>query len=512
MYPGCRYQLIFDDYPLMTLRPEHLAGQERAFEPWPGDLRQYLDGKARLVIRTNGTDIDLGEVRFGTRDQRLSFLDSYGVPIVIDKWGLAQRPFSNRDPAVARYMAEFAERMVDVVRRDTGIEMWLAFGTLLGAVRAGTVIPHDSDVDLAYYSEADTPAAMAVEMYRIKRALTDDGIRVIAKSGSFLTALFEAPDGAPASIDIYTTFHLEGLLYETATVRAPVPREAVLPLGRMDFEGRSLPVPHDVDAMLSASYGPGWRSPDPGFTHEPGPEHNARFDGWFGNLMRQRREWEICFRRRRPEEDNGSDFRSWVRERIPADAVVFDVGLGIGEDAVAFAREGHVVRGLDYARNAGLAIREVREEFSLQQLMWRQFNLYDERDVLTLGALWGRTPGSPHVVYARSVLDAVSPEFTHLLRTMTKLLAPGADDRVFLEFDEVVQQGSEPVRFHQVSGRQFVVRLDEERAAWERAGARVLEVQRFTAPRPDQPGLIRCRMVMCWRGAASAADDGEELE
>ena len=174
-WPGAKYLLVFDDYPLMTLRPEHRPGALRAFEPWPGDLRQYLDGVAHLEVRVGEESVDLGEVSFGSSTERLRFVDSFGIPIVIDKWGLAQRPFANRTPEVAAYMARFVERMMEAVRRDTGIELWLAFGTLLGAARTGKVIPHDSDVDLAYYSQADTPAAMAIEMFRIKRALADDG-------------------------------------------------------------------------------------------------------------------------------------------------------------------------------------------------------------------------------------------------------------------------------------------------------------------------------------------------
>ena len=133
---------------------------------------------------------------------------------------------------------------------------------------------------------------MTVELYDVARALRRHGMTVQNKSGSFITVVFPVPDGSKASIDVYTCFYVGDLLYETATVRAVVPRWAIEPLTELEFEGRMLPAPADPAGMLEVSYGPGWRVPDPSFRHEPGPEITDRFDGWFGSLMRNRRDWE----------------------------------------------------------------------------------------------------------------------------------------------------------------------------------------------------------------------------
>ena len=101
-----------------------------------------------------------------------SFVDNHGIPIFIDKWGLIQRPFDGRREAgVVDAMVDMARRVLQIMRDDCGIDGWLSFGTLLGAARDGGAIGHDSDIDLNYLSEKQTPAEMAVELWDIGRAL-----------------------------------------------------------------------------------------------------------------------------------------------------------------------------------------------------------------------------------------------------------------------------------------------------------------------------------------------------
>jgi SAM-dependent methyltransferase len=330
---------------------------------------------------------------------------------------------------------------------------------------------------------------MARELFEMARVLRRDGLTVLNKSGSFITVVFTAPDGAQSSIDIYTCFYLGDLLYETATVRAKVPRSAIEPIGRIEFEGRMLPAPADPDALLTASYGPSWRVPDPSFVHRPGPEIKLRFDPWFGSLMRHRRDWEGHYRAVTAAKNRTwlpSDFARWVRERLEPGVHVVDVGCGGGEDTLFFATNRFETLGLDYARSAfNRAARRGRRgnvpaSFAL-------LNLYDTRDVLTRGALLSRAPG-PRVVYARGLLDSLEPDGLGNFWKLADMALRG-HGVAYLEFG-----GPHARPGPGTGGKRFRLDPVEVERMVHRAGGRVLELEQAPAARNE--GL--CRMAVEW--------------
>ncbi len=324
---------------------------------WPKRLSRLLDGVADVRVVAGSDELFAGPVSFGSGEGRPSFVDPNGIPIFIDKWGLIQRPFSGRREAgVVDAMVGMARRVLAIMHDDCGIDGWISFGTLLGAARDGGVIGHDSDIDLCFLSEQDSPAEMIAELWDIARALRRAGLRVQHKSASFLTVRFKVPDGGQGGLDIYTCFYVGDLLHETATVRERVPRTAILPLTELPFEGYLLPAPADPDLMLRVSYGPGWRVPDPSFRHLPGPDITQRFDGWFGSLMKWRRDWTTYNTRLAETGGEPSRFARWVVPQLEGVDRVVEVGCGAGLDLPAYAGSGRRALGLDYARPRGSAL------------------------------------------------------------------------------------------------------------------------------------------------------------
>jgi hypothetical protein len=393
--------------------PDSGEGTQPVLVAWPKRMRGWLDGASTVVVRDGGAELFAGEVVFGSGEGRVAFLDKSGIPVMIDKWGLLQRPFSGRDASVVEQMVEVTDQILDVMREECGLEGWIAFGTLLGAMREGGVIGHDSDIDLAYLSDKTAPAEMALELYGVARALRRHGLKVLAKSGSFVTVVFTSPDGGQSSIDIYTCFYVGEHLLETATVRQVVPRSAIVPLTELEFEGRMLPAPAQPDTMLTVSYGPGWRVPDPSFKHEPGPDVTERFDGWFSSLMRQRRDWERFLaeesERSGDAEAGPSTFVGWVGQRLSPEAMLVDLGTGNGQDALAFARHGWRVLGLDYARQSWRPAAHTARRTNLGA-RFDLLNLYDLRDVLTRAALVAREGTALKAVYARELLETLDAD------------------------------------------------------------------------------------------------------
>lgn len=472
------FDVYFDDQHVWSFAPSERrvksSGATLAV-PWPRAMHFWLDGVATVSLRQADREMYAEQVRFGSSEERVEFVDEAGIPVMIDKWGLIQRPFSGRGEAVVTEMMDVTEQIIDILRDELGIECWLAFGSLLGAAREGRVIAHDSDVDLAYLSEHHDPAAVNQEMYAITRALRTHGLRVVNKTGAFVTVIFTAADEATGSVDVYSTFHLGELLYETATVRAPVPRSAILPLGRLSFEGRMLPVPADVDAMLQVSYGPSWRTPDPSFRHEPGREIIDRFDAWFGSLMRGRRDWERWLRHLSPAAINSpSEFQAWAQERIDPGYGIYEVGAGFGSDAVAFGRAGHPTVGIDYIRGGFIrAGRVVRAEELPVQLF--PVNLLSLRDAMAATSVAAHALPMPRALFAREVWDCLDRQgrtnFAQAVRMFGR-----TGDRVFMEFGvgrtKPIPAGEVPVN----GGVRYLVRLREAVAMLADAGVVVEEI------------------------------------
>ena len=495
--------VLFDDHHAwsFTARGRHYsAGAGEVLVAWPARMERWLTGTSYVRIVEKDTEHFAGEVLFGAGEGRVEFVDRDGIPVMIDKWGLLQRPFSGRDSRVIVQMVDMAAEILEVLRRECDLEGWIAFGTLLGAAREGKVIGHDSDIDLAYVSKQPTPAEMSVELYGVARALRAHGMTVLNKSGSFITVVFGVPDGSKASIDVYTCFYVGDHLYETATVRRVVPRSAIEPLTELQFEGRMLAAPADPAAMLEVSYGAGWREPDPSFRHEPGPEVTSRFDGWFGSLMRNRRDWERYLSDLAEDPDHGpSDFSSWVADRLEPGTTVIEIGSGTGQDATYIAGRGFEVRGYDYSRTTLRPARRSGRQLGVP-VRFQPLNLYDLRDVLTRGVLLRRKVPQ-RAVYARHVLESVDPDGQdNFWRLLGVLLRGGSGGRAYLEGVSASPRDLTEWRSEHGGGKQHPVdpRVAEGEAT--RAGGRVVHRDGFLAAGAALAGSgqARWRMIVEW--------------
>ncbi|MGZ4438068.1 MAG: methyltransferase domain-containing protein [Nocardioidaceae bacterium] len=487
--------VLFDDRHVWSFSLDDRPREEdgTAFVPWPRLMRPWLEGHTRVRVTHRGKEIFGARVDFTDDDKAVDFRDKFGIPIMIDKWGLIQRPFTGRDPAVVEQMVERTDEILRVLREECGIHAWMAFGTLLGAAREGKVIGHDSDIDVAFLSASEIPSVVAGEMYAAARALRRAGMKVVNKSASFITVLFEVADGATGSIDVYSCFYVGDLLHETATVRAPVSRSAIEPLGTMRFEGRELPAPADPATVLAASYGEGWRVPDPSFQHRPGRDITDRFDDWFGSLMRQRRDWER-FHRDASRTKSPSGFGSWVAGRLTPGTHVVDVGAGAGSDALYFAKQGFQVTALDYARGSlGEPARRARE--ADLPARFAQLNLLDLRDVLSMAAVVARESAGPRVLYARGLLDALDEEGTENFWRFADVVLRGGGT-AYLEVGVSPRSKARGVPTGRL--RRIAPDVVEHRA--ELAGGRVLRREDLPADRrmPGGAPAPHWRMAVEW--------------
>jgi hypothetical protein len=156
------------------------------------------------------------------------------------------------------------EYCASVASKELGVELLLAYGTLLGAIREGDFIKHD---DAIFYAKATSTSEACLEFARVVQRLQELGERIrVIRSGQFH---WVAPRFG--NVDIFMGWFAEGRLFSYCACGIVLSPEHVE--GRpFEFKGRQVKVPAAYERILEATYGPGWKVPDPLFQWRLAPE------------------------------------------------------------------------------------------------------------------------------------------------------------------------------------------------------------------------------------------------
>ena len=156
----------------------------RGWVQWPRDLEPYLDGIAEvsLVHHVSGVRVLEQRVGFGTSTIPVRLVDKDGHAVALDKAGHLQRMFARTDPAMTEAVLDSVERVLHDLREECGLDAFLAFGCLLGAVRDGHVIGHDCDADVSYLSPHTHPFDIIRENKRAADTMESLGWRITRMS------------------------------------------------------------------------------------------------------------------------------------------------------------------------------------------------------------------------------------------------------------------------------------------------------------------------------------------
>jgi hypothetical protein len=466
--------------------------------PWPRAIRSYLHGRTEvtMVDPATGEELYRSEVRLGKGEDRIAVVNRDGLPVALDK---SMRKTLTFDTRSADHVEPLLDAIADVLStlKSAGVDAFLAYGTLLGAVREQHLLGHDSDADLGYVSEHEHPVDVIRESFRLQRFLIEAGYHVTRYSAAAFKVDVVEGDGSVRGLDVFGGFMRDGLLFLMGEIRAPFRREWLVPLGTAVLEGREFPVPADPDRLLAAMYGASWRTPDPAFHFQTPASTHRRLDGWFRGMRLERAKWDRFYSAPERGRRRASSLVRQVARLEPGVGTLIDVGCGRGSDAAFMARGGVRSYGLDFCRRAFAETdRRGRDGLTFQV-----FNLLELRHVVSLSATLARLPG-PRVVMARHLLDAVGPRArANLWRTGASVLRePG--DRLYVEFctragsDGYADQNRVSVR----SPARMVRELEE-------AGATVLR-RRLLLTSPDRPAASSqvCRIVATWSGDRPETD------
>ena len=159
---------------------------------------------------------------------------------------------------------EAMQRMVKA-GQNAGVEIIICYGTLLGAVRNQSFLPHDDDVDMLVMYKNVKSREEAVEQEDLLCSnLISQGISIKRKGKGIG---FKARDPVnQATLDMFacwepeegqTMLMMEHLRYRT------VPTNILRSPSQVRLHGKDFPAPSNPKAFLQERYGSTWEKPDP---------------------------------------------------------------------------------------------------------------------------------------------------------------------------------------------------------------------------------------------------------
>jgi len=468
---------------------------------WPQALADRLQGTARvrLVDHASRAELHTETVAFRGGTDPLRLTDAEGHPLSLDKGGRLQRDFAHTGAGARDEIMDALEKVLHDLQEVCGLDAYLMYGCLLGAVRDGHMIGHDSDADVAYLSAHTHPFDIIRECTTAIRRMRALGWHVVKMSGANFKVWVPLPDGRRCGIDVFGSFHIGDSFYVTGSLRGTLDPSALKPFGTVTLEGREIVAPARPEEVLQYTYGPDWRVPDPAFHFDHDPADVRRMDSWFRSQRHRLRHWHDFYKSpeaaRVPKEP--SLFAHWVGERLQRDhggtGHVLDLGAGTGRDSAWFAEQGYRVTAYDFTLVGLKQTAKLRKARGVE-VPSRFFNLEDLRTVLVLGARLAHRDGVRHV-YARGLLDTLSPNGrANLYRFASMVQRRGGE--TYLEFRSP-RSRSERTEFR--GHRRAYVDPDVVVAEVQSRGGTVVhrEEGRDLAPFGKENPFM-CRLVVRW--------------
>ena len=468
---------------------------------WPNVLRPHLDGRTRVTIRPVGSDKPLfdAEVSFGTSQNRINVVDRQGNRLAVDKGGRLQRGFGDTDPKTRGLIVDTLQSVLRDLHEQAGLDAFLSFGCLLGAVREGKMIGHDADADVSFLSRHTHPFDIAREVSATIRTMRAVGYTIVQMSAADFKIWARLPDGRRCGIDVFGAYYFNGLFHMLPNVRGKLPREALLPTSTVSLEGREVVAPAQPERLLALTYGESWRVPDPSFKFRHPRAVSRHMGGYWHGTRKGLRYWNEFYRladgQRVPTEP--SSFARWVVEHLEPGADILEVAYGNGRDAVWLAGQGYAVTALEYSRAAQDTARDLHKRVAHDdpvELRFARLNFHNLDSVLIAGARYA-FDAKTRDIHARFLLDALTPQARgDFWRFASMVQRKGG--RTFLEF-RTHRSRHEETAFG--PHRRFYLRPDRVVAEIETRGGTVAEriEGRGLAPFENEDPEV-CRLIVRW--------------
>lgn len=186
------------------------------------------------------------------------------TPKRIDHWGRPAWWFKDFPDTHLDALVRRMKEIETIFKVEFDLQLYLTYGTLLGATRNQNFIGHDVDIDLAYVSKARSAAGVLRERDRITDFFAAFGIVSAAPNhGRFLLRGAEFPEtgSAPHGIEIYTSFVTQGAYYCYPCLPGWLSGRQIKPFSSVVLRGTTFAAPNRTEEWLASHYGDNWRTP-----------------------------------------------------------------------------------------------------------------------------------------------------------------------------------------------------------------------------------------------------------
>ena len=299
---------------------------------------------------------------------------------VFTKTGHIRRALEEDNPKIKGAFDAYT-RLNALMKERLGVELFLSYGTLLGAIREGGFIKNDNDIDCSFLAKSSDPKGVIAEVYEVIKLCIELNFFIRISAGK---KHFQIRDRkSQGAFDIFWSWRDESTGEYRVSYghhgKALELEDNTLELEPMDFLGFDVLVPKESEALLEQYYGEGWRIPDHGFSHLA--KTRVRNPHHFIDPETEKRVYWAIFYKKNPVE-SGSNFAKFIAEKSEPNSLITEFGCGNGRDAIFFAKSGFDVIASDAS---GAAIEAAKNEMSLNdglEITFDQCDVSDKDDIV----------------------------------------------------------------------------------------------------------------------------------
>jgi tetratricopeptide (TPR) repeat protein len=265
LLPGDRrsVDIYLDDQLLKQVRVDGAAWRPTVRFDVTNTLLREFPAAARLTLRSNGRPL-VNSAGTEALDLRIpggtgTVMTKLAAGATVTKKGSWPRSGDALTSRQEKYLDVY-ERARDALE-ELDRALFLCYGTLLGCHREGRFIPGDDDFDVSYVSQAPDPDAFRRECLQLSRELLRRGLDI---NFSINGRLFKVGLDK-VWIDVTPMWFYRGRAWAFDAHNFDV--EAIDPVQRTEFLGRTVYVPNQPEVVLADTYGPDWRTPQSDFRY-----------------------------------------------------------------------------------------------------------------------------------------------------------------------------------------------------------------------------------------------------